>query len=128
VTVQTASVLMINFIAAPTHCSDVLVLILVGGVEKFVSGPLAPGVSTGLQNLGPVPEGSYTLGVQAEGVVGGCNSGTIGSWAGTLDVTTSTVAAVPTLSEWAQLLLLALLVGGGLLTLRRRSGGSARPA
>jgi hypothetical protein len=127
VIVQTSSVLMVNFTASPLHCSDIIVHILVDGAEKYVSGALAPGASTGVQNLGPVPGGTYTLGVQAQGVLGGCNSGTLASWSGTLDVTTATLA-VPTLSEWAQLLLLALLVGGGLLALRRRPGGSIRPA
>jgi hypothetical protein len=41
------------------------------------------------------------------------------------------VVPVPTLSEWAQILMLALLVGGGLWTLRRRfssPGGAGSPA
>jgi len=69
------------------------------------------------------------VGVQAEGVVGGCNTGVIDSWSGTLSVTTSTATtAVPTLSDWARLTLLGLLIGGGLRALRRRPDSTARPA
>jgi hypothetical protein len=41
-------------------------------------------------------------------------------------VITYTIAAIPTLSEWAQLGMMALLVLGGLLALRRRSGQALR--
>ena len=45
------------------------------------------------------------------------------SYVGSNDVTLTAVGtqAIPTLSEWAQLIMVALLVGGGLFALRRRS-------
>ena len=120
--VTTSSVLTVDFTASPSHCSDIIVHILVDGVEKFVSGPLAPGVGTGVENLGPVSSGGHTVGIQAEGVIGGCNTGVIASWGGTLDITTSTATStnVPTLSEWVMLILVAVMVGGAFLTLRHR--------
>ena len=32
--------------------------------------------------------GTHTVGVQAEGITGGCNEGFVGSWAGTLRIET----------------------------------------
>lgn len=127
VAVQTVSQLLVEFVASPGHCSPVIAHIQVDGVEQFVSGALDPGETTGVQDLGPVSPGLHTIGVLIEGVVGGCNQGLLLSWSGTLTVTTDAATAVPTLAEWAQLLLLALLIGGGLLAIRR-FGGSARPA
>lgn len=40
--------------------------------------------TTGLLDLGPVPGGKHTLTLSPEGQQGGCNSGTLGSWGGTL--------------------------------------------
>ena len=40
--------------------------------------------TTGLLDLGPVSPGRHTLTLSPEGQEGGCNSGTLGSWGGTL--------------------------------------------
>jgi hypothetical protein len=93
-TVTTGGVLRVEFVASATHCSDVIAHILVDGVERFVSAPLPPGGSSGVQDLGPVTAGDHAIGVQGEGVVGGCNTGTTASWAGTLTVAISTEPAV----------------------------------
>ena len=80
-------------------------------------------VSTGLEDLGPVSAGTHVLGLKAEGQVGGCNVGVLGSWAGTAQVTVNApaTASIPTLSEWG-VALLALLIGlGGLAALRWNS-------
>jgi hypothetical protein len=96
VSVQTGAVLAVEFIASSGHCSDIIAHVLVDGVEQYVSPALGAGVSTGVQNLGPVSAGTHTVGVQAEGVLGGCNAGLLLSWAGTLKVTTSALfAGVP---------------------------------
>jgi hypothetical protein len=97
VTAATAGTLVTEFTASPTHCSDIRVRFLVDGapVTDF-SEPLSAGESTGETDLGPVSPGSHTVGVQALGVVGGCNTGRLFSWGGTLDVTTSTLVGPPT--------------------------------
>ena len=95
VTVSTGSVLLVEFIASPGHCSAIKAHLLVDSLELYVSPALGPGVSTGIQDLGPVSAGSHTVGVQAEGVVGGCNAGDLVSWAGTLNITTATFAGTP---------------------------------
>ena len=40
--------------------------------------------TTGILDLGPVTSGRHTLTLSPEGQEGGCNSGTLGSWGGTL--------------------------------------------
>jgi hypothetical protein len=54
---------------------------------------VAPGTGTGTQELGPVAAGVHAVGVQAEGVLGGCNTGALVIWAGTLALTVSGVNA-----------------------------------
>lgn len=87
--VATAGVLQVEFTASTGHCSDIRVHLFVDGVLKHTSAFLGPGVSTGAVDLGPVTPGAHSLGVQAEGRVGGCNFGRLGSWGGTLTVVTS---------------------------------------
>lgn len=89
VAVSTQSALQVQFTASVGHCSDIRVYISVDGFPQYLSGFLGPGDSTGVVNLGPVAPGSHTIGVQAEGRVGGCNAGDLASWAGGLSVTTS---------------------------------------
>jgi hypothetical protein len=86
VSVTTDGPLQVEFSASPNHCSSVIAHVLVDGVERYVSGALAAGQSTGVQDLGPVAPGTHAIGVQAEGVVGGCNAGALLNWAGTLKV------------------------------------------
>ena len=93
VAVTTDGVLQVEFVAATSHCSDFIAHLLVDGVERYVSDPLAPGQGTGAQDFGPVAAGTHTLGVQGEGVPGGCNAGVTGSWAGTVSVVVSQAAA-----------------------------------
>jgi len=62
---------------------------LLNGSEVAASSFLAPGQASGWFDLGPVTPGSYTLGFDAEGEVGGCNSGNILSWGGTVDIVTT---------------------------------------
>ncbi len=48
-------------------------------------------------------------------------SGGLTGLSGPVGLALAVTAAIPTLSEWAQLGMLALLLGGGLLALRRRA-------
>ena len=91
-TVTTSGWLAVEFIASPAHCSSIRVYIFVDGFVRTTSGFLGAGQSTGGQSYTPVFAGSHTVGVQAEGTPGGCNNGSLGSWSGTLKVTTSTLS------------------------------------
>jgi hypothetical protein len=87
VPVSTLGGLKVEFIASRGHCSSIIIHLLVDGVERFTSGPLGADQSTGVQDVGPVSPGSHVIGLQAEGITGGCNTGFLESWAGTLKVT-----------------------------------------
>lgn len=89
VTVRTDGALVVDFTASPGHCSSVIVHILVDGTEVYVSGELAAGASTGAQDLGPVSAGQHEVAIRGEGVVGGCNSGGVSSWSGSLSIALS---------------------------------------
>lgn len=58
------------------------------GGSIFTSDPLGPGDSTFIA-YPPQAPGSHNVTVQATGILGGCNTGTLSTWAGTLVVTTS---------------------------------------
>jgi len=112
-----------NFTGGPLLCSSIRIHYQVDGTEVAVTGFVGANVSTGLEDLGPVSAGTHVLGLKAEGQVGGCNVGVLGSWAGTAQVTVNApaTASIPTLSEWG-VALLALLIGlGGLAALRWNS-------
>ena len=93
VSVTTTGTLVVDFRTASTHCSAAIAHLLLDGTEVFVSPPLGPAVSTGPKDLGPVAAGEHVVGVQIEGVAGGCNAGGVGAWGGTLTITVSGEAA-----------------------------------
>jgi hypothetical protein len=106
VSVETGSVLQVQYFVRPTHCGSVRVGLLVDGTleatSDFLGWPGAPApfselaLDTGLVDLGPVSPGAHVVGVQAEGQVGGCNTGQLDNWGGSLRVLTSPpVAQVP---------------------------------
>ena len=114
ISVSTTGLLLAQFDLGLTACSNIRIHFLVDGTEVAVTGFVAPGASSGSFNLGPVSSGSHLLGLQAEGQVGGCNVGTLISWAGTAVVTVASPAAatqsIPTLAEWG-LIFLSVLLG-----------------
>lgn len=76
-----------SFTASLNHCSDIDVQFFVDGVAASgLIGPLGPGASTGSVSLATSP-GSHLVSIQATGIEGGCNQGSLQSWAGTLDIT-----------------------------------------
>jgi hypothetical protein len=81
-----------TFTAASDHCSSILVEFIIAGVplRQGLMGPLAPGQSVGPVLLdpikGPLAPGTYTISAIAAGVVGGCNTGVLVDWGGTLHV------------------------------------------
>ena len=86
-TVVTKGILRITFTASPA-CSKIKVHASLGGREYWVSRPLAAG-ETATFDFDRLPPRSYALGLQAEGVAGGCNHGSLYTWGGTLTVTRS---------------------------------------
>ena len=121
--ITTTGLLQAQFVGGSSLCSNVRIHFLVDGTEVAVTGFVGASASTAVSNLGPVSSGAHILGLQAEGQVGGCNAGTLGSWAGTAQVTTAAAVAfgqpVPTLSEWGVIVLLLSLGIAGALHARR---------
>jgi len=91
--VSTTATLQVRYNAAATHCSDVRAHILVDGVERGLTAFLGPGQSSAMVDVGPVAAGAHVVAVQGEGRVGGCNTGVLVGWGGTVDVVTSVPAA-----------------------------------
>jgi len=124
INVTTTGLLQAVFVGSSAICSNIRIHFLVDGTEVAVTPFVGASQSTGLFNLGPVSSGSHVLGLQAEGQVGGCNSGTLGGWSGTASVTFNapafTAQLIPTLSQWGVIFLLTLLGLLGLLHLRRQ--------
>ena len=81
-TFETTGALKMEFALSPGACSKARLHILVDGTlvrqTEFFDD------TTGLLDLGPVSPGRHTLTLSPEGQSGGCNSGTLGSWGGTL--------------------------------------------
>jgi len=99
--VDTLEVLRLEYTVV-AHCSSIRLHILLddtlvqttgwlgwpGAPEPFDALPLSVTV-----DLGPI-SGTYKVGLQAEGQVGGCNRGQLTSWGGRLVITTSTQLAM----------------------------------
>lgn len=86
--ISTADIVKIQFVAASTNCSAITLDFQEDGFDVYFSDQLAPGDSTPLVDVGPAIPGTHVLTVQATGVEGGCNVGTLASWSGTLTVET----------------------------------------
>jgi hypothetical protein len=76
-----------EYTTAASHCSNVGMRFYVDGVLRAETPPVGPGVSTGVIDFGPLPSGPHTLGMEGVGEQGGCNTGFLGTWAGTLALT-----------------------------------------
>ncbi|MGE0599583.1 MAG: hypothetical protein AB7J35_05925 [Dehalococcoidia bacterium] len=83
--VTTSSVLILEFQSDYRECGDYSVTFVVDGVTVYTSPVLVPFGTTGPIDLGPVSYGPHEIQVHATGVVGGCNTGTLTSWAGRLN-------------------------------------------
>jgi uncharacterized caspase-like protein len=93
--IYTIDLLQLRF-ATAAGCSDVQLHVFLDGAEIYTSeflGPITGNTSVGWLDLGPVSPGDHTLILRPEGRVtglpGDCNSGTLGGWAGTLQVRTN---------------------------------------
>jgi hypothetical protein len=76
--------LVVEFTANQNHCSDIIAHIIFDGTE-WGSNRVGPGQSDGGYEI-PAKAGKHTIGVQAEGIDGGCNIGWVDAWGGTLQV------------------------------------------
>jgi hypothetical protein len=102
VPVQTASLLRAQYLVPATHCSSIRLHVFVDGVLVHTTGflgwqaldSLDLPLGTELLELGPVPAGTHTLALQAEGQVSGCNTGTLDAWGGSLRLVTSPIFGV----------------------------------
>jgi hypothetical protein len=75
----------VEFTANRNHCSDIIAHIIVDGVE-WGSNRVGPGQSDGGYEI-PASAGPHTIGVQAEGIPGGCNTtGQLAAWGGNLHI------------------------------------------
>jgi hypothetical protein len=85
--VNTFGPLVMQFTASTAGCSSLSVQILVDGVPRSLN-VLSPGQQTPAVRAW-VPSGTHEVAVQAVGVKGGCNSGTLTAWSGKLNVLTN---------------------------------------
>jgi hypothetical protein len=84
--------LFVEFRGAPNACADIIGHIYVNGVE-FGNGQTGPGQNNFATyiNGSDVPEWPdrrYHITMRADGVLGGCNTGSMSGWAGNLYVET----------------------------------------
>ncbi|HEX3508156.1 MAG TPA: hypothetical protein VHW94_07175 [Candidatus Dormibacteraeota bacterium] len=86
--VSSADIVEVQFTAASTNCSAITLDFQMDGFDVYTSDQLGPGDITPVVDVGPVLPGTHTLTVQATGVTGGCNVGTLTSWGGSLTVWT----------------------------------------
>ena len=77
----------IKYRAAATHCSSTLLRVFRKGRQIAKTGRLEPGeTSERLVTHIALTKGVTTLRFQAQGFVGGCNTGYVGSWGGKITV------------------------------------------
>ena len=77
----------IKYTAAATHCSSTLLRVYRKGRQIAKTGRLEPGeTSERLVTRIGLAKGLTTLRFQAQGFLGGCNAGYVGSWGGKISV------------------------------------------
>jgi hypothetical protein len=75
----------VEFTASSSHCSSIIARVFVDGRE-WGSNVVRPGQRDGGYEIPLDRKGLHKFGVQAEGIPGGCNTGAISSWGGTLHI------------------------------------------
>ena len=101
--VETQSELKVKYTVSPGHCSSIRVHVFLDGdlqtTSDFLGWTGAPppfdtlALMTDVIDLGPVSPGMHEVALQGEGQVGGCNSGQLGGWGGTLTTFTEPLPA-----------------------------------
>src|SRR5580658_5731573 len=84
VTLPVASLVTVGFTGASTLCSNVQLYISVDGVLQAISPFFGANQIIGPVSLGTLGAVTHSLELEGVGEVGGCNSGTLGGWGGTL--------------------------------------------
>jgi hypothetical protein len=79
---ETAGDLRMNFLFTNKACSELRLSIFLDGKLLKQTGFFDE--KTGILDLGPVSSGKHTLKLSPKGRVGGCNTGHLESWGGTL--------------------------------------------
>jgi hypothetical protein len=74
----------VEFTGNRNGCSDVIAHVFLDG-QEWGSNRVGPGGSDGGYEI-PVTSGRHTIGVQAEGIEGGCNTGVVTAWGGTVHI------------------------------------------
>jgi len=105
ITVGAAGPIQLSFTFAPTACSGVEVIMSVDSTPVFTTAFLTPGQNATF-TTGSISAGAHTVTLQAIGEVGGCNTGNLVTWAGTLTVSpVSLPSATPLPATWMLLTL-----------------------
>jgi hypothetical protein len=86
-TLNQSGPLTIKVTAPATHCSNISYIVSVDGSVVTKTPFLGPGQNSIPINTAAVTTGKHTITVQGVGTLGGCNSGNLLSWAGTLTIT-----------------------------------------
>lgn len=87
-TASTSGTAYATFTVPVGACSSVYVRFYVNGVYKTQSALLGSGMSSGRLSLGTVGAGCHEFALEAVGAVGGCNTGILYSWGGSLKLET----------------------------------------
>ena len=120
--VTTSGLLQVSVTMSASGCSNVAAHLLVDSVEVAVTPFLTPGQTSATFTLGPFTPGTHTLGVQGEGQLGGCNTGTLGSWGGSVQITVAAPAAITVPVPAPGLIATALVFLAGAFAYLRRRG------
>jgi hypothetical protein len=101
ITVGVVGPIQLSFAFAPTACSDVEVIMSVDSTPVFTTAFLTPGQNA-MFTTGSISAGAHTVALQGIGEVGGCNTGNLVSWAGTLTVSSASPSssATPLPATW----------------------------
>ena len=82
------TVTAVRYTTPATHCSALRLQVVSKGAVVATSGRIEAGEQS--ERFNPrlhVPKGRSTLGFRAKGILGGCNTGRVGSWGGKIRVT-----------------------------------------
>ena len=78
----------VRYTTSPEHCSALVLQVVRGGKVLATSGRIEAGEQTEKFTTDiRVPKGASSIGFRAKGILGGCNTGRVGSWAGKITVT-----------------------------------------
>ncbi len=80
----------VEFTANQNHCADMIAHVWIAGPgyngSEWGSNVVGPGQSAGGYEIPINDAGLHQVGVQAEGIQGGCNPGSVSAWGGTLQI------------------------------------------